>query len=178
MFHVQLHQSTKNYSLHSFCFSSHYSMPHNPTSLRSPSLISKRERKRSFWFQSTSCSPGDPVYFFFKYWILLNAEPLAKGLLREGEKTKKIVGYFTSAKMEEKPNPDNGSWARCSPSIKPAVLFKSHLLLCKARNKTFQKMPRKCWSSDSLFFQAWHFACSWASSLEGLTVSNVEANFK
>lgn len=64
VFHMQLHQSTKNYSLHSFCFSSHYSIPHNPISLRSPSLISKRRRKRSFWFQSISCSPGDPVYFF------------------------------------------------------------------------------------------------------------------
>lgn len=60
-FHMQLHQSNKKkpYSLHNYFFS------RNSVSLRSALLIYKKERrKRSFWFQSINCSPGDPVYFF------------------------------------------------------------------------------------------------------------------
>lgn len=59
-----------------------------------PHWFPREKEKGVSGFNPLAAHQGIQSIFFFKYWILLNAEPLAKWLLKEGEKTKKNSGVF------------------------------------------------------------------------------------
>lgn len=114
---------------------------------------------------------------FFECQIILDMEPRAKSTEtpQKGEENYRGVFHLRKDRPE-----DNSSRARCSPSIKSAALFKSHLVNCKASNKTFQKLPTEYSSSNS------HFSSITYSMLhgpvhpvlKGLKWCKAEANFK
>lgn len=114
---------------------------------------------------------------FFEYQILSNVEPPARrtGTPQRGEKTYHGIFHLHKDRPE-----DNSSWARCSPGIKSAALFKSHLTRCKASNKTFQKQPRERRSFNSHFssvsYSTLHAPVH--PALKDLKWRKADANFK
>lgn len=155
-FHTQPHQSKKPPT--QFTTQPFFSpISLNSISLRSVSLIYKRERrKKNFWFQYINCSPGDPVFFSFFFFLISNplkCEATSQkhgGLLREGEKH-----YCGGLSPQQR-------WTRRQQLLNQMLVkYKNQQLYSKATlhiAKTATKLSKNCLENAGALipmFEAW-----------------------